>query len=264
MPEHGVEERQHFILPFRQRDEIRRRTDLVHRRRDGTAFVTKKSLRERYGASKRVSADVTRQHVELLQQYREKKAAEKTPPLAHSDLAQEPDWDRLLGDVIACEPGRPDSRNYEDAIQRLLSALLYPWLTNPRRERRADNGRRRIDITYDNDATSGFFRWLNDNYIAPTISIECKNYSEDPGNPEVDQLAGRFSNGRGWFGILVCRNAENIDLLVARCADWARDRRSYIMPLTDADLRQLVDARRHQDDATFLQILRNRFDRLIY
>jgi hypothetical protein len=255
----------HYILPFRQQDEIRRRTELVQVRKASRApFVTKKSLIAKYGRSKSVAADITRQHTEVLEQYREAKTADPNKPLDHSDIGPEPDWDRLLNDVTSLEPGRDDARRYEDAIQRLLIALFYPWLTNPHRERRQDHGRRRVDITFDNDSTSGFFRWVHESYGAPTVTVECKNYSEDPANPEVDQLAGRFSAGRGWFGILVCRTVQDMDLLLARCADWARDRHSYIIPLTDHDLRRLVEARRGHNDAAMLQILRNRFDALIY
>jgi hypothetical protein len=255
----------HYILPFRQQDEIRRRTRLVHyRKKTRQPFVTKKSLVDEYGRSKRVATEVTRQHTEILEQYRAAKAADPSQPLEHSAIGPEPDWDRLLHDVTSLQPGRADARRYEDAVQSLLIALFYPWLTNPRRERRQDQGRRRVDITFDNDATSGFFRWVHDGYRAPTITVECKNYLPDPANPEIDQLAGRFSEGRGWFGILVCRTVQNMELLLTRCADWARDRHSYIIPLADDDLINLVDARRRGNDDAFLKILRDRFDALIY
>ncbi|HET6274555.1 MAG TPA: hypothetical protein VFE16_01290 [Candidatus Cybelea sp.] len=254
---------QHYILPFRQRDEIERRTALVHRRKDGTRFVTKKDLIARYGRSKRIALEVTRQHIELLEHYREVKQEERTRPLSHEELGPEPDWDSLLEAVTDLAVGRPQSRAYESAVQELLTALFYPWLVNPRRQRRIDNGRRIIDITFDNDATSGFFRWVNDNYGAPTVTMECKNYSADPRNPEVDQLAGRFNAGRGWFGVLLCRSVNNMDLLLERCRDWALQRRSYIIPLTDGDLRELVNRRRNGDDQGMLRFLRSRFDALM-
>lgn len=254
----------YFILPFRQRLEIKQKSGLVQRRKNGAAFVTKKDLVDRYGQSKTVAAAVTRQYTQILESYRQAKRVEPCVPLSHADIGEEPDWDKLLTDVTSCNPGKRDAKKYEDAIQRLLTALFYPWLTNPVRERQLDNRKRRIDITYDNDAASGFFWWVNENYRAPTVAVECKNYTEDPTNPEVDQLAGRFSNGRGWFGMLVCRTVDNMKLLIERCRDCARDRKSWILPLTDDDLRALVTARKNSSDAAFLAILRSRFDGLLY
>src|ERR1700682_3455742 len=82
---------QHYILPFQQEDELRRRTELVQRRKNGTRFVTKKSLVERYGRSKSVAVAVTRQHIELLQEYRDDKSSELSAPLSHAELDKEPD-----------------------------------------------------------------------------------------------------------------------------------------------------------------------------
>jgi hypothetical protein len=254
---------QHYILPFRQREELALRTELVGRRKNGTLFVTKKSIISRYGRSKTIATRVTRQHAELLDQYRAHKAAEPTQPLGHDDLGEEPNWQQLLDDVVNLRPGIEDARSYERAIQRLLTPLFYPWLVNPGRQRPINDGRRIIDLTFDNDATTGFFRWVNDSYGAPTATIECKNYTNDPGNHEVDQLAGRFSARRGWFGILVCRSVVDQARLRARCADCARDRNAYIMVLTDDDLRLLVEARRQHNYNEVFRILREQFEYLI-
>jgi len=71
---------------------------------------------------------------------------------------------------------------------------------------------------------------------ATTIMIECKNYSNDISNPELDQIAGRFSNLRGWFGIIMSRHFDNKDLFVERCKDTAKDGRGIILCLDDADI----------------------------
>ena len=70
--------------------------------------------------------------------------------------------------------------------------------------------------------------------------IECKNYSEDIGNAEFDQLAGRFSNIRGRVGLLVCREFDNKQRALARAKDTATDGRGYILAIDDKDLSQLV------------------------
>lgn len=72
------------------------------------------------------------------------------------------------------------------------------------------------------------------------ILVECKNYSRDLANPELDQMAGRFGPNRGQFGLVVCRSIEDENLFVARCRDTHRDNRGLILPLTDNDLIQAL------------------------
>ena len=40
--------------------------------------------------------------------------------------------------------------------------------------------------------------------------VECKNYSRDLKNPELEQLSGRFSPRRGQVGIAACRTIEDV------------------------------------------------------
>lgn len=70
--------------------------------------------------------------------------------------------------------------------------------------------------------------------------MECKYYSGDPANPELDQLTGRFSNERGRLGLLVCRKIENRDLFAKRWRDTPQDGNGYIIALNDDDLRTLA------------------------
>jgi len=66
--------------------------------------------------------------------------------------------------------------------------------------------------------------------------MECKNYSRDVANPELDQMAGRFGPNRGQFGLVLCRSIQDHDLFLTRCRDTFRDNRGLIIPITDDDL----------------------------
>jgi hypothetical protein len=140
---------------------------------------------------------------------------------------------------------------------------MYPNLTNPIVQHEIHDRRKRIDITYTNMAINGFFQWAAKHYPAPHVFVECKNYTRDLGNPELDQLAGRFSPSRGKIGLIVCRGFENKDLFIERCRDTAKDDRGFIVPLDDGDLRHLVAERESNPLYSDFPLIRDRFGRLL-
>jgi len=161
-----------------------------------------------------------------------------------SDAGQDaiPDYAKLLADVIGTPTGKADANIYHARVEALLSALFYPSLAMPEIEEEIHEGRKRVDISYTNVASDGFFRFLGRHKItSPYIFVECKNYGNEVANPELDQLSSRFSPLRGKFGILTCRSFQNKDLFLRRCRDTALDHRGYVVALDDSDLIRLVD-----------------------
>ncbi|TWT86469.1 hypothetical protein Mal64_32940 [Pseudobythopirellula maris] len=260
---------QHYILEHLREIELSANSELVKTLKNGSKRVTKKSLKEKYGTGKRINLQETKNDPAILTRYRNAKRDRVRPPLDHERFALEsgtddPDWDQLLTDVVSLPAGRDNANNYERAIESLLAALMYPALANPEPQTHIHDGRKRIDITYTNVATLGFFLWLAQNYSAPYIYVECKNYSGDPANPELDQLGGRFSPQRGQFGILVCRQIENKELFAERCRDTAQDQRGYIIYLDDDDISSMVDARKNEPGSYMgFDLLQARFDALV-
>ena len=49
-------------------------------------------------------------------------------------------------------------------------------------------------------------------------------------------MSGRFSNVRGWFGVILCRHFDDKQLFIKRCQDTARDGRGIIICFDDADI----------------------------
>jgi len=264
----------HFILTHLQQVEIDANSGLVeiiqNGKNKGTPKVTKKKIEEKYKKGKSTKAtvrDQTEKNPSLLKNY---KAANSEPsvPLTHnliSDLSHcpKPDWDKLLDDVINIPTGKVEAYRYEDKVEALISALFYPNLTNPIPQDEIHDGRKRIDIQYTNMATQGFFKWLASHYPVPHVFFECKNYGTEIGNPELDQIAGRFSPSRGQFGIIVCRQFRDKKKFIQRCRDTCNDQRGYIIPLDDNDLKALVSSAKNDLDFQDWKLLKQRFNNLI-
>jgi hypothetical protein len=170
-----------------------------------------------------------------------------------------PDWDGLLKAVRSTKPGTEEANVYHRRVEELLAALFYPSLTSPQHELEMHGGLKRIDITFTNEAKDGFFSWLSKNYPAAFVFVECKNYTKDIANPELDQMAGRFSPSRGKFGIIVCRTFKNKEVFIKRCRKTADDKRGFVVPLDDNDLAALVDEAKNAGKPAAFGLLMDRF-----
>jgi hypothetical protein len=88
---------------------------------------------------------------------------------------------------------------------------------------------------------ASFPGWSTFTTNAPYISVECKNYSTDPVNPEFDQLLGRLNRKRGFIGIMTCRHIEDRGLILKRCRDVVNNNdEQLIIVLDDADITMLL------------------------
>lgn len=150
---------------------------------------------------------------------------------------------KKLEDIPA---GREHADSYHETILGLLTEIFYPWLTHPVKEQPVDDGRKRIDIMFSNSADDGFFSRIVQAHriLCPYVVVECKNYAEDPNNPELDQLIGRFSRKRGRFGILVCRQISDEPKLLKRPQDVVNNTEGVIICLQDSDVTKLFDLKR--------------------
>jgi hypothetical protein len=93
--------------------------------------------------------------------------------------------------------------------------------------------------------------------------VECKNYGKEIGNPEIDQLQGRFSDKRGVFGILLCRSIDDKQKMIERCKDVVNDRKGFIIVLEDKDIITLLKLKDQQDEQAIDNLFTKKLDELI-
>jgi hypothetical protein len=259
----------HYLLPEMQKFEIARNSSLVKVLKSKRKRVTKKSLIQAYGKGKTAASEQTINHPEALDRYRKDKRKKANPPLLHSELVDiggsaPPDYEQLVAELANLPTGNAAAGDYEKLVRSVLVALFYPALTYPIAQHEIHNGRKRIDISFTNEATSGFFFWLAEKYNAPYVYVECKNYGKEIGNPEYDQLSGRFSTRRGTFGLLVCRSVEDRKKVSLSCRDTAADGRGFIIVLDDDDLAVLLrEAASDVLRTPSYELLRTRFLELV-
>lgn len=264
-----------YLRPFFEEHELRKSaSSLVETLKDGRRRVKLGELDKLIGTSKPAIAQNTETHPEALAAYKESVTYATHPaPTEHEfnetrGTSTAVNYRELLDEIKAVNPGRAGANAFHTAVANLLCALFEGSLGNQKIEHQIHDGRKRIDITMDNLARSGFFKWVADHYMSAVVPIECKNYSSDPDNPAVDQLAGRLSTRRGQLGILVCREINNRPLLHARAKDAAIDNNGYILVIDDNDLEELVTfATKHRTSADSERYsypsLRLQFDKLI-
>lgn len=256
-----------FLLKAMQSHEKVINSSLVQTLKNGNTRVTKKSLREKFGADKLSIATQSLKYPSTLEQYKSE-AIRTSRPLTHYQFAElenieSPKFDKLLDAVTSLPTGRKSASDYENHIEALLTAIFFPSLSFPNKQTEIHDGRKRIDITYLNNSKDGFFHWLSSHYSSAHIFVECKNYGQEVENPEIDQLAGRFSPSRGTVGILICRSVKNDALLTQRCIDTAHDNRGFIIHLTDADLTKIIEDYQKSNGGPEYPLLMKKFSKLV-
>ncbi|WP_182104080.1 hypothetical protein [Niallia taxi] len=249
---------QHFVLNFLQNEHIRINSSLVQRKKlkNGTekVWVTKKDIAEADKTfRKEYLREFTKQHPDIFENFRSSTKHE-VEPLTHDQLEIDDTFDEiefidiLIDRLNKIPTGAKAAGEYHRHILGIMEFIFYPNLTRPIIEQEIHQGRKRIDISFDNSATSGFFNQLHATKDIPSqfIFVEVKNYSSEVSNPELDQLSGRFSPNRGKFGILVCRRIDNMEKFLERCADTYHDQRGLVIPLVDEDFVYLLNEMKNE------------------
>lgn len=228
------------ILEYIQAEHIDAMTSLVEVLKNGKRRVTKKSLKGQpeYQMSKEFIYAFCNEHPDILESYKKRKQTVTTLEADICDIDETDIAESLIYELTSIEPGSENAGNFHILSIGVLEFLFYPHLMYPRKEHEVHEGRKRIDITFHNAATKGFWEQIRTSpqLASSLVMIECKNYTNDIKNPELDQMSGRFSNLRGWFGIVLCRKFVDKNRFIQRCKDTAADGRGIIVCLDDEDI----------------------------
>jgi hypothetical protein len=241
-----------YSEPFLQAEHISAKSALVTLLRNGEPRVCKKDLKaqSKYGYSKEFLLEFSEKNPLVFKNYKgllPKKLERLETDFVIESRQREPRQvasDDLVHDLEQIPPGREHATQYHDFIKGVLTEVFAPSLTRPKKEQEIDEGRKRIDISFHNSATEGFFSKLvsQHKYVVPYVPIECKNYTDDIANPEFDQMLGRLNRRRGMFGIIVCRTIVDNDAVLKRCQDAVKnDPEKAILVLDDTDVKKLLD-----------------------
>ena len=151
---------------------------------------------------------------------------------------------------------------YHNLIAAIMLRLFSPILSKPKLEYDINDGRKRIDMVLNNSQENGFFKELSTRFQvkAPFVFVECKNYTHKVKNPEVDQLAMRFKDKYGNFGILTYRNYEDEAFLLQLCQDCI-EQHKYIICLNDRDIISLL--KRKMDEGDVDDFMEEKMSKLI-
>ncbi len=259
-----------FVLEFLRAEHLNAGSALVRVLKNGKQVVRIKDLEEEYPLSKDFLFDFSEDYPEILERYKDQLPDMTTPPDEEGieEKQSEPrelELESVVARLKTIPVGRESASDFHNVIMGALDAVFYPGMFDPRKELEIHEGRKRIDIVFQNRAESGFFHALNSihHVHCPYVFIECKNYSADPANPEFDQLVGRFSDIRGRFGILVCRSVVDKARMLQRCRDVMHDQRGFVMVLDDSDIEALLKCRIERDRKAIDRYLDQKFSELI-
>lgn len=248
-----------FVLNFFQSDNIKNKTELVQYRKgkknNGTPFVTKKDIKEKQliedinkNGLKDWLAGFTESHPSVFLDF--KKNSYDNMKIVDYDEDRRKIAEYLANKLKSIKSGSENASEYHITTLCILEFIFYPNISNPKKEVEINEGRKRIDIVYNNTSKYGFFYDLLEKYNIPSsfVMAECKNYSTDIKNPELDQLLGRFSKHRGKFGFSLSRKCNDIKTLYKRCNDILRDSDNLIIPLLDDDILLMLEEIKNGND----------------
>lgn len=256
-----------FVLEFLRAEHQHAGDSLSTVLKNGNVVVRIGDLKEKYPMTVDFLYSFSKENPNILERYKQelrstaikKGKAQLNPKLKVLNSTQRKAY------LDAIETGATQASNFHKLAYDSLIYILADRISNPWMEKEINQGRKRIDIVFNNCDKKGFFHNLHEkhNVKCPKIIVECKNYGKEIGNPEIDQINGRLNDKRGRFGIIVCRSVDSKDRLLNRCKDLLNDNGNYIIVIDDVELFELLSFRDSNDETKIDDFFENKIDKLI-
>ena len=202
--------------------------------------LTWKQINEKYGFTKKTVVKALHRDPNLRHAYVEKLEKRRKDVIPPAELfkvvgadrveRKAPEFEAELGSL---KPGNAGAKEYERVVTRILTKLFCPPLSDPKTQVGSHDGREYVDITFYNGAKEGFWQDIKQLWRSQIVVFEVKNM-EDLGNEEFFQLSARLDDVRGFFGVLVSRRKDNLD--IQRAYRRLNKDRKVLITLSDADL----------------------------
>jgi hypothetical protein len=255
-----------FVLEFLRAEHEHAGDSLATVLRNGRIVVRIGELKRKFPISTDLLYEFSKQHPTILDKYkaelRRTSMTKDSPSLnPRKKILSSKDRAEILSNI---KTGNDDANNFHKISFDNLIQILGVRVSNPDSEVKINSGRKRIDIVFNNADNAGFFNQLNQlhHIKCPKIFVECKNYGKEIGNPELDQLLGRFNDRRGHFGILLCRSISDSQLMIQRCKDIMHDGKGFIIVLEDSDIINLLTLK-EQNERSIDDFFSKKLDELI-
>lgn len=230
---------------------------------------TKKDLRKKHEFSKEFIWEFSKDHPQIFKDYKTKQKYLLRSGQRGKEIVTNTTWYNLkwkIAELKGIKKGNAYASHYHKFMFGALE-FIFSWrVTNPRKEEPIHTWRKRIDIVFTNIETPwSFFADLAKVKRVPSayIMVECKNYSSDPQNTELDQMSWRFSVNRGMFWIITCRDFINKELFYLRCRDTSLDKRWYIIVLDDSDVIHLLTLKAEDKISEIYNFLDNCYKKIV-
>lgn len=232
------------MIEFLKMQYLQSGSALVQTFKNGKSYVRKSDVKELHPHIKDDLAEFVLKNPQVLELYKKLKTSKG--PISDGSILKdfnEQEFATLLATQLkSIAPGSKGAGDYHTVILGISTFLFYPQLICPVKEHEIHQGRKRIDIKFGTTTEPGFFNKMlqSPQTRAIKVLVECKNYSTDIANPELDQMTSRFGHTRGFFGMIFCRSIEDRKKIEASCRDAALDGRGYMLVLDDEDVKTML------------------------